>query len=180
MPPILKLFLTNCFTGRAISSITNAPPAEPLPLIQGGLLNIYNHGVLITGPSGIGKSELALTLIDRGHKLVSDDVTLVLKEGANLVGRAPDELMGLIQLHGGGLFNVKELLGPEVVMASSPLQLIINIDPDIRYEANPLEIARSTVTIIDIELPELTIPRPTQRNMAPIIELLIRKEIAEK
>ena len=65
-------------------------------------------------------------------------------------------------------------------VARCVLQLIINIDPDIRYEANPLEIARSTVTIIDIELPELTIPRPTQRNMAPIIELLIRKEIAEK
>ena len=65
-------------------------------------------------------------------------------------------------------------------MDSSPIQLIINLNPEIQYEANPLEMARSMIKIMDIELLEVTIPLPTQRNIALIIELLVRKEIADK
>ncbi len=136
--------------------------------------------MLITGPSGVGKSELALALIDRGHQLVSDDVTLVQKEGAHLVGRAPDRLSALIQIHGCGLFNIKDLLGDQHYMASSPLELIIQLNPDILHEKNPLEIERSQLIIMDVALPKLIIPLPSQRNLAPVIELLVRKEIAEK
>ncbi len=65
-------------------------------------------------------------------------------------------------------------------MVSSPLQLIINLNPEIHYEANPLEIEYGSVTIMDVELPQLTIPLPTPRNLPLIIELLVRKEIAKK
>jgi len=153
---------------------------EVEPLIQGGLLSIFGFGVLITGASGIGKSELALALIDRGHQLVSDDVTLIQKEDKRLVGRAPDELYGLIQLHGCGIFNVKDLLGNKSCAASSPLELIIQLNPAIQYEKNPLEIERKQITLMDIALPQVTIPLPNGRNLTLIIELLVRKEIAQK
>lgn len=159
----------------------NCPPVtEVESLIQGGLLSIFGFGVLITGASGIGKSELALALIDRGHQLVSDDVTLIQKEGTKLVGRAPDELSGLIQLHGCGLFSVKDLLGNKSYIESAPLELIIQLDPNIRYEKDPLEIERNQITIMDVDLPQVTIPLPKQRHLALIIELLVRKEIAGK
>lgn len=153
---------------------------EARPLIQGGLLNIFDRGVLITGPSGIGKSELALALIDRGHKLVSDDVTIIEKDGEKLVGSAPEPFAALLQLHGCGFFNVAELLGKECYMASSPLQQIIKLNPEIHYETDPLEMARSLITLMDIEVPQTTIPLPTQRNLPLVIELLVRKEIAQK
>lgn len=179
--PIPPQLSKNCTIGKAINPQTETPPAtEAEPLIQGGLLSIFGYGVLITGPSGIGKSELALALIDRGHQLVSDDVTLIRKEGKGLVGRAPDELSGLIQLHGCGLFNVKDLLGSKCYTTSSPLEQIILLNPNIQYEQNPLKIERSQITIMDVELPQVTIPLPNQRNLALIIELLVRKEIAKK
>jgi len=166
---------------KSLTHSKNPPPVtEVEPLIQGGLLSIFGFGVLITGASGIGKSELALALIDRGHQLVSDDVTLIRKEGKRLVGRAPDELSGLIQLHGCGIFNVKDLLGNKSCAVSSPLELIIQLNPDILYEKNPLEIERKQITLMDIALPQVTIPLPNGRNLTLIIELLVRKEIAKK
>ena len=135
---------------------------------------------MITGPSGVGKSELALALIDRGHQLISDDVTLIHKQKQQIIGSAPDKLTGMMQIHGCGLFNVKELFGNESHMASMPLQLMIDIDPAIKYEKDPLEVVRSLSTILGIEIPKLIIPLPSPRNLPLIIELLVRREITEK
>lgn len=85
-----------------------------------------------------------------------------------------------MQIHGCGLFNIRELFGSESHMASAPIQLIVDIDPTIKYEKDPLEVTRKFVTLLGIKIPKLTIPLPKQRNLPLLIELLARKEIAEK
>ena len=85
-----------------------------------------------------------------------------------------------MQIHGCGLFNIKELFGIDSYLASIPMQLIIEFSPAIQYEADPLEAARSQQNILGIELPKLTIPLPSPRNLPLVTELLVRKEITKK
>lgn len=111
---------------------------------------------------------------------MSDDVTVIETIGNRLIGKAPAKLSGLIQLHGCGLLSVRELIGDHSCMQSSQVQLVIKLEPDTQYERDPLATNRITTTIMDIELPQISIPLPTPRNLPLIIELLVRKEIAQK
>ena len=85
-----------------------------------------------------------------------------------------------MQIHGCGLFNIKELFGSGSYMESTSLQLIIELDPAIEYEIDPLAVARTTVTMHGVEIPRVSIPRANTRNLPLIIELLVRKEIQNK
>jgi len=135
---------------------------------------------LITGPSGIGKSELLLALIDRGHQLVSDDVTLIHRCQQQIIGCAPEQLAGMMQIHGCGLFSVKDLFGHKGYLASKQLQFIVDLDPTIKLEKDPLEASRSPISLLGIDIPRVIIPMPGPRNLPLVIELLVRKEITEK
>ena len=86
----------------------------------------------------------------------------------------------MIQLHGCGLFNIPKLLGNEHHIASTPLQLIIELAPELHYEENPLDVTRKYENMLGFEIPKLIIPLPSSRNLALVIELLVRREIAEK
>ncbi len=111
---------------------------------------------------------------------MSDDITIIEIVDNKLVGRAPVELSGLIQLHGCGLLNVKDLMGHQSYLPSSEIQIVIKLDPDIQYETDPLKVDRCEVVMIDLKIPQITIPIPSKRNLPLIIELLVREEIAKK
>lgn len=103
-------------------------PTSPPHCVSGVLVRIMDTGVLITGDSGIGKSQLALSLLDRGHQLVADDV-VELRPGAGreLVGSSPRTLHGLLEIRGLGIIRVAELFGEGAVRDSSPVDMLLGL-----------------------------------------------------
>ena len=94
---------------------------------HGGLLDIYGEGVLITGDSGVGKSETAIELVKRGHRLVADDAVDIRREADQLLGKAPDLIKHYIELRGIGVVNVQQLLGMSAVKPESQVDLVVHL-----------------------------------------------------
>ena len=140
--------------------------------MHGVLVDVYGEGVLILGESGIGKSEAALELVRRGHRLVSDDVVVVRKiSDAELVGYAPDVTKHLIELRGIGIIDVKTLYGVEHVKDSQAIDLIIKLEDwkkDGEYDRLGLE--EQTTEILGTKIVSHAIPIRPGRNLAVIVE----------
>ena len=140
--------------------------------MHGVLVDVYGEGVLILGESGIGKSEAALELVRRGHRLVSDDVVVVRKiSDAELVGYAPDVTKHLIELRGIGIIDVKTLYGVEHVKDSQAIDLIIKLEDwkkDGEYDRLGLE--EQTPEILGTKIVSHAIPIRPGRNRAVIVE----------
>jgi len=136
-------------------------------------------GVLLLGESGIGKSESALDLIQRGHRLVADDVVEIRKypNGA-LVGRAADMLRYHMELRGIGIINIKHLFGVSAVRTSKSIELVIELerwDPTKSYDRLGLD--GKTYAILDRARPFLKLPVASGRNIALLIEIAARNEL---
>ena len=139
---------------------------------HGGLLDIYGEGVLITGDSGVGKSETAIELIKRGHRLVADDAVDIRREADQLLGKAPDLIKHYIELRGIGVVNVQQLLGMSAVKPESQVDLVVHLErwrEDKFYDRFGLDEER--VNILGIEVPIVTIPVQPGRNLATIVEV---------
>lgn len=140
--------------------------------VYGVLANVYGEGILITGPSGIGKSETAIELIKRGHRLVADDVVDIVKVGENmLIGNSPKLLRNFVELRGLGVVDIMSLFGIESVMEYSPVDMIINLeewDGSTNYDRLGLE--EDYETILGADVVKHTIPIRPGRNLAIIIE----------
>ena len=145
----------------------------PCISIHGVLVDVYGEGILITGESGIGKSEAALELIKRGHRLVSDDVVELRKvSDVTLVGSAPDITRHFIELRGIGVINVAKLFGMGAVKESSNIDLIINMVPWRDGEAyDRLGMETQYTEILDVKVPSITVPITPGRNLAVIFEV---------
>ena len=145
----------------------------PCISIHGVLVDVYGEGVLITGESGIGKSEAALELIKRGHRLVSDDVVELRKvSDVTLVGSAPDITRHFIELRGIGIIDVKTLFGVESVKDTQSVDLVIKLelwDDHAVYDRLGLE--GSNTEILGVQIPCITIPVKPGRNLASIVEV---------
>ena len=141
--------------------------------IHGVLVDIYGEGVLITGESGIGKSEVALELIHRGHRLVSDDVVEIKKvSDETLIGSAPDITRHFIELRGIGIVNARRLFGMGAVKTTEKIDFIINLEVwDDKSEYDRMGIDKEYTEILDIKVPVMTIPVRQGRNLAVIIEV---------
>ena len=140
--------------------------------IHGVLVDIYGEGVLITGESGIGKSEVALELIHRGHRLVSDDVVEIKKvSDASLVGSAPDITRHFIELRGIGIIDAKTLFGVESVKNTQTIDLVIRLEEwnkDTDYDRMGLE--ESYIEYLGNKVVCHSIPIRPGRNVAIICE----------
>ncbi|MUK89098.1 HPr kinase/phosphorylase [Ornithinibacillus sp. L9] len=162
-------------TTRVISRLTNFLEAKfaPFTAIHGVLVDIYGVGVLITGQSGVGKSETALELVKRGHRLVADDSVEIRQEDYDtLIGNSPPLIEHLLEIRGLGIINVMTLFGAGSVRSYKKISLIINLELwDQKKQYDRLGLDEDTMKIMDVSLPKATIPVRPGRNLAVIIEV---------
>ena len=141
--------------------------------VHGVLVDVYGLGVLIQGSSGIGKSETALELIKRGHRLIADDrVDVYKQDDLTLIGEPPKILEHLIEIRGIGIIDVMNLFGASAVRGSMQVQLVVYLEAwenDKKYDRLGSE--NATVEIGDVAIPQIRIPVKTGRNVAIIIEV---------
>jgi HPr kinase/phosphorylase len=141
--------------------------------LHGELVEVYGEGVLILGESGVGKSETALELVKRGHRLVADDLVEVRRVSSKtLVGAAPEIIRHFIEIRGIGILDVKYLYGVGSVKITESINLVVNMEiwnPQKHYERLGTE--ELTTEILGIKVPSLTIPVKPGRNLAIIIEV---------
>jgi HPr kinase/phosphorylase len=151
-------------------------PSAPATL-HGVLLEVRGVGVLVTGSSGVGKSELALELVARGHKLVADDAAEVTRRGARLSGRCPPLLAGFLEARSLGILNLKRLYGPRALRAAVALDLVVELDlpaPASDTGLERLSGRRGTRAILGVEVPAVTIPIRLGHNLAVLVEAACR------
>jgi HPr kinase/phosphorylase len=145
----------------------------PTTTIHGVLVDIYGIGILISGTSGIGKSETALELVKRGHRLIADDAVEIRQSAPNiLVGNAPELIKHLLEIRGVGIINVMTLFGAGAIRNNTRISVVINLEiwqQDKQYDRLGLD--EETTRIIDTDVPLVTIPVRPGRNLAVIVEV---------
>ena len=169
--PVLR---TKEVTSRFISNLNNYLNLQLAPriTIHGDLVDVYGEGILMTGESGSGKSETALELVKRGHRLVADDaVEIKMVSGKTLIGYAPEMIRHLIEIRGIGIIDVKNLFGIAAIMSVDRIDLVINLEKwDNNKEYDRLGIDEEFTIILGMKIPILNIPVAPGRNLAIIIE----------
>jgi HPr kinase/phosphorylase len=155
---------------------------SPATIIHGVLLEIFGIGTLILGKSGIGKSESALDLILRGHRLVADDIVKIKKRAPTVIlGEGGELIKYHMEIRGLGIINIKDLFGSASVKEVQKIELIINLALwDSKKEYDRLGIDKETYSILGVKLPLLNIPVTPGRNMATIIEVACRNHILKQ
>lgn len=164
---------TNDVTTRFISSIMNYL-YEKLAVeirMHGVLVDVYGIGILIIGESGIGKSETALELIKRGHRLVADDAVDIKEIDKTLKGSSPFITSGMMEVRGMGIIDVPRLYGLSSVLSTKEINLIISLDPwQDEHPYDRLGIDDEFMKILNVSVKKMTIPIRPGRNIAVIIE----------
>lgn len=139
---------------------------------HGVLLDIYGEGVMITGDSGVGKSEAAIELIMRGHRLVADDAVELRRISNQLIGCAPEVIRHFIELRGIGVINVRQLFGMRAIKTETQLDLVVHFEQwDETKFYDRLGIEDHFTEIMGIHVPIVTIPVRPGRNLASIVEV---------
>jgi len=140
---------------------------------HGVLVEVYGEGILIFGDSGVGKSETAIELVKRGHRLIADDAVEIKKVSAKtLVGSAPEIIRHYVELRGIGIVDVRRIFGMGAVNVSEKIDMVINLEPWIQGKMyDRLGIDSQTIEILGIEVPSTTIPVRPGRNLAIILEI---------
>ena len=140
---------------------------------HGVLIEVYGEGILIVGESGGGKSETAIELVKRGHRLVADDAVEIRKtSNRTLVGSSPDNIRHFLELRGIGIINTRRLFGMGAVKVSEKIDLIVELEPwDSTKIYDRMGVDNEYTTILGIKIPSLTIPIKPGRNLAVILEV---------
>lgn len=177
----LPLISTPVVSSIAINAVTEYLQVllAPLAVRHGVLLDIYGLGVLIEGASGIGKSECALDLIARGHRLVSDDVVEVRRIGTErLIGTAPELLREHLEIRGLGIINIRDLFGISATSASKSIDLSIMLEHwDEAGEVDRLGIDAQAIEILGVAVPQVLIPVSPGRNLSTLVETAVRVQL---
>ena len=162
---------TNSFVSNIISTLN----VELAPTItrHGVLVEVYGEGVLILGDSGIGKSETAIELIKRGHRLIADDAVEISKvSDKTLVGRAPEIIKHYSELRGIGIVDIRRIFGMGSVKETEKIQLVIKLEHWIEGKAyDRMGLDNETITILGIDVPAITIPVSPGRNLSVVLEI---------
>ena len=162
-------------TSVIVSAIITYLNAAMAPRItrHGVLMEIYGEGVLLIGESGIGKSETAVELVKRGHRLIADDAVEIKRiNERSLVGSAPELIRNYIELRGIGIVNVAKLFGMGAVKSENKIDLVVNIVPWNTHEVyDRLGLEDQHMDILGVKVPLYTIPITPGRNLAVILEV---------
>ena len=162
-------------TSTIVSAIITYLKSALAPRItrHGVLMEVYGEGLLLMGDSGIGKSEAAVELLKRGHRLIADDAVEIKRVSTNrLVGTAPELIRNYIELRGIGIINVAKLFGMGAVRSENEINLVVNIVPWNTQEAyDRLGLDEQYMDILGVKIPMNTIPITPGRNLAVILEV---------
>ena len=179
--PILR---TNDFTSTIINSLVASLRVNLAPRVtlHGVLIEIYGEGVLLLGDSGVGKSETAIELVKRGHRLIADDAVEIKRvSDKTLVGTAPEVIRHFIELRGIGIVDVRRIFGIGAIKMTEKVELVINLEPwEDGKQYDRLGMDGQTTSILDIAIPSLTIPVKPGRNLAVIIEVAAMNDRQKK
>ena len=171
----VTILRSNEATSTIVSSIVAYLKAAQAPRItrHGVLMEVYGEGVLLVGESGIGKSEAAVELLKRGHRLIADDAVEIKKISSSaLVGTAPELIRNYIELRGIGIINVAKLFGIGAVKQENEINLVVNIVPWNTQEVyDRLGLEDQYMEILGVKVPMNTIPITPGRNLAVILEV---------
>jgi HPr kinase/phosphorylase len=174
----IPVFSTHHQSSTFISLITKFLEERLLPTthMHGVLMDVLGVGVLLSGKSGIGKSECALDLVIRGHRLVADDMIFIKKKmPAALVGQSEEAIQHLMEIRGLGIINIKDLYGVSSIREKKIIDMqleLVEWDPDHEYDRLGVDDRR--VTILGVEIPHISIPVRPGRNLGSIIEVAAR------
>ena len=147
----------------------------PKTTVHGVLMDVFGAGILLTGESGVGKSETAMELIKRGHRLVADDSVLIKQVETELIGTAPERIRYFMELRGIGIINVKNMYGSGSVLTEKEIELVMELEHwkrDKEYDRIGGE--GGYEEILGIQVPKLTVPVSPGRNLAILIEVAAR------
>ena len=161
-------------TSSIVSAIIAYLSAALAPRItrHGVLMEVYGEGILLLGESGMGKSEAAVELLKRGHRMIADDAVEIRKVGATLIGNAPDLIRNYVELRGIGIVNVAKLFGMGAVKSENEINLVVNIVPWKEHESyDRLGLEEQHMEILGVQVPMNTIPITPGRNLAVILEV---------
>ena len=131
------------------------------------------RAVLICGPSGSGKSDLALRLIDRGFRLVSDDQTIVRKEGSKLIASAPPTIHGKLEIRGLGIIDIRQMFGVRAIRFQKRLEIVVELEewnPDTEYTRTGLD--RQSISLLDTTITFIKLPILPGKNITVIAEVI--------
>ncbi len=146
--------------------------------LHGVLVDVLGVGVLILGKSGIGKSECALDLVLRGHRLVADDIVDVKRKGDSVIGAGSAIIRHHMEIRGIGIINIKDLFGVAAVRDHKKIEVVVELmewDPAVEYDR--LGVDERKFTVLDVEVPMLVVPVRPGRNMTTIIEVAARNQL---
>ena len=162
---------TSTFTSKLVAYLSLQ--LAPRITRHGVLIEVYGEGMLILGESGVGKSETAIELVKRGHRLVADDAVEIRKaSNITLVGSSPDNIRHFMELRGIGIINARQLFGMGAVKVSEKIDMVVELElwnPEKVYDR--MGVDNHYVSILGVKVPSLTIPVKPGRNLAVILEV---------
>jgi len=149
--------------------------------LHGVFMEVMGSGILITGESSVGKSELALELITRGHRLIADDAPIFTRVGPNLLdGSCPDVLKNFMEVRGLGVLDIRAMYGENAIKPNKYLRLVIHLErmtSDEQRQLDRLYGSRSIKTILEVPVSEIKLPVASGRNLAVMVEAAVRNHI---
>lgn len=160
-----------------------APLESKTVSLHGVFLEVLGIGALLTGTSGIGKSELALGLINRGHCLIADDAVDIKRKQDTLVGHCPPLLQDFLEVRGLGILNIRAMFGDSAIKQHKRLQLIVNlfsVSPEDVIHIDRLHGMHEVRSILDVAIPEVSLPVAPGRNMSVLIEAAVRNHVLKE
>ena len=180
MPLLRTEESTSVFTSKLVNFLNLQ--LAPRITRHGVLIEIYGEGVLLLGDSGVGKSETAIELVKRGHRLIADDAVEIKRvSDKTLVGTAPEVIRHFIELRGIGIVDVRRIFGIGAIKMTEKVELVINLEPwEDGKQYDRLGMDSQTTSILDIAVPSLTIPVKPGRNLAVIIEVAAMNDRQKK